>query len=96
MDKSSSFWRKTRDLIQKYEKAGVLDDWLDTIDLIRALEQEKGEGIGSKATIRMQVVRRMTSGYLNDPIKFRDNKPTQDDMDEFFNNFNRYRKKRTK
>ena len=96
VDKSSSFWRKTRDLIRKYEDAGVLDDWLDSIDLIRKMEQEKGEGIGSKATIRMQVVRRMTSGYLNDPIKFKDNKPTQDDLMEFFNNFNQYRKKRTK
>ena len=94
VDKSSSFWRKTRDLIRKYEAAGVLDDWLDTIDLIRAMEQERGEGIGKNAGVKMSVVRRMTSGYLNDPIKFRDSKPTQADLDEFFTNFNEYRKKR--
>ena len=94
VDKSSSFWRKTRDLIKKYEAAGVLDDWLDTIDLIRKMEQERGEGIGKGAGIKMSVVRRMTSGYLNDPIKFKDNKPTQEDLDEFFTNFNQYRKKR--
>jgi len=79
-----------------YALAGVLDDWLNTIDLIRAMEQERGEGRGSKAGIKMKTVRRMTSGYLNDPIKYRDSVPTQEDLEEYYSNFNKYRAKRKK
>ena len=82
--------------MQKYADAGVLDDWLDTIDLIRAMEQEKGEGKGPKAGVKMKIVRRMTSGYLNDPIGLKEFKPTQADLDEYFTNFNQYKPKRRK
>ncbi|MBL6889934.1 MAG: hypothetical protein ISR25_05530, partial [Candidatus Poseidoniaceae archaeon] len=83
------------DTMQKYEKLGVLDDWLDTIDLIRAMEIEKGEGKGPRAGIKMKTVRRMTSGYLNDPTAgFA--KPTQAMLDEYYSNFNKYRAKRKK
>ena len=96
LGKSTSYWRKNRDLMQKYADAGVLDDWLDTIDLIRAMEQEKGEGKGPKAGVKMKIVRRMTSGYLNDPIGLKEFKPTQADLDEYFTNFNQYKPKRRK
>ena len=96
LGKSTSYWRKNRDLMAEYALAGVLDDWLNTIDLIRAMEQERGEGKGPKAGIKMKIVRRMTSGYLNDPVKFRDQVPTQADLDEYFTNFNQYKPKRKK
>lgn len=96
LGKSSSYWRKNRDLMAGYALAGVLDDWLNTIDLIRAMEQERGEGKGTKAGVKMKTVRRMTSGYLNDPVAFRDSVPTQADLEEYFTNFNDYRAKRKK
>ena len=96
LGKSGSYWRKNRDIMAAYALAGVLDDWLNTIDLIRAMEQERGEGRGPKAGIKMQVVRRMTSGYLSDPIKYRDSVPTQEDLDEYYSNYNKYRAKRKK
>jgi len=93
LGKSTSWWRKNLATIQKYEAAGVLEDWLDTIDLIRAYEQEKGEGKGPRAGVKMKVVRRMTSGYLADPTNPVVQKPTQEDLDEYFFNFNKYKKK---
>jgi len=96
LGRSSGYWRKNRDVMAEYALAGVLDDWLNTIDLIRAMEQEKGEGKGPKAGVKMKIVRRMTSGYLNDPVQFRDMVPTQADLDEYFSNFNLYKPKRKK
>ena len=96
LGKSTSWWRKNMKAIQKYEAAGVLEDWLDTIDLIRAYEQEKGEGKGPKAGIKMKIVRRMTSGYLADPTNPIVKKPTKRDLDEYFFNFNKYKPKRSK
>lgn len=95
LGKSTGYWRDNRDTMRKYEELGVLDDWLDTIDLIRAMEQEKGEGKGPRAGIKMKTVRRMTSGYLNDPTAGFP-KPTQEMLDEYYSNFNKYRPKRKK
>jgi hypothetical protein len=95
LGKSSGYWRDNRDTMRKYRELGVLDDWLDTIDLIRAMEQEKGEGKGTRAGVKMKTVRRMTSGYLNDPTAGFP-KPTQEMLDEYYSNFNKYRPKRKK
>jgi len=96
LGKSTSWWRKNLATINKYREAGVLDDWLEAIDLIRAYEQEKGEGKGPKAGVKMKIVRRMTSGYLANPLDPRVSKPTQEDLDEYFFNFNKYKPKRSK
>ena len=95
LGKSGGYWRDNRDKMKKLEEEGVLDDWLDTIDLIRAMEIEKGEGKGPRAGIKMKTVRRMTSGYLNDPSAGFE-KPTQEMLNEYYSNFNMYRAKRKK
>ena len=93
LKKSTSWWRKNLGTMKVYESAGVLDDWLDSITLIRNYEIAKGEGKGPKAGIKMKTVRRMTSGYLSDPTAGF-SKPTQEDLDDYFFNFNSYKKKR--
>jgi len=93
LKKSTSWWRKNLGTMKVYESAGVLDDWLDSITLIRNYEIAKGEGKGPKAGIKMKTVRRMTSGYLSDPTAGFP-KPTQEDLDDYFFNFNSYKKKR--
>ena len=55
---------------------------------------EKDEDIrGSRATIRMKTVARMTSGFLAEPFNPNFTKPTRDDLEEFHNNFNEYKKR---
>jgi DNA invertase Pin-like site-specific DNA recombinase len=95
LGKSTSWWRKNLAIMRDYAAKGVLDDWLDTITLIRNYEQEKGEGKGPRAGIKMKTVRRMTSGYLADPTAGFP-KPTLDDLNEYFSNFNQYKSKRSK
>ena len=96
LGKSTSFVRKNRAKIAGIREAGgdeLLDDYLDTIDLVRDFMNEKDEDTrGSRATVRMKTVVRMTSGYLNDPSAGFD-KPTREDVEEYYNNFNEYKKK---
>jgi len=95
LSKSTSWVRKNKKQIEQILVDGgdqLLKDWLDTINLLRNLEIEKGAGTGPRATVRMKTVRRMTSGYLNNPKEF--DKPTQEDIMNYFDNFNEFKKKR--
>jgi DNA invertase Pin-like site-specific DNA recombinase len=96
LDKSTSFVRKNRAKIAGIREAGgdeLLDDYLDTIDLVRDFMNEKDEDVrGSRATVRMKTVVRMTSGYMNDPSAGFP-KPTREMVEEYYNNFNEYKKK---
>jgi DNA invertase Pin-like site-specific DNA recombinase len=80
--------RRLADLALK----GVLDDWLDTTDIIREFEQEFGPRQGPQATKRMLAVGRKTSGYLKFPEKYR--KPEKEDIQFYFDNFKMFQKKR--
>ena len=95
--KSTSFVRKNRDKMQTILIEGnesSLQDWLDTLDLIRAYMNEKDEDDrGSKATRRMKTVVRMVSGYLNNPNGGFP-KPTRADLEEYYNNFGLYKVKK--
>jgi DNA invertase Pin-like site-specific DNA recombinase len=95
--KSTSFVRKNRDKMQTILIEGnesSLQDWLDTLDLIRAYMNEKDEDDrGSKATKRMKTVVRMVSGYLNNPNAGFP-KPTRADIEEYYNNFGLYKVKK--
>ena len=95
--KSTSFVRKNRDKMQTILIEGnesTLQDWLDTLDLIRAYMNEKDEDDrGSKATKRMKTVVRMVSGYLNNPNAGFP-KPTRADIEEYYNNFGLYKVKK--
>ena len=67
----------------------LLEQWLTSIDLIRAMERKHGNGIGRNATVRMKAVRRMTGGFLYRPAE---HPPvTQEMIDEYFNNYNAYK-----
>lgn len=95
--KSTSFVRKNRAKHQLIlEKTGDkgLEDYFDAIDLVRNFQNEKDEDVrGSRATIRMKTVARMTSGYLAEPYNPDFSKPTRADLEEFYNNFGQYKKK---
>jgi len=94
--KSTSFVRKNRDKMQTILIEGneqSLQNWLDTLDLIRAFMNEKDEDDrGSKATKRMKTVVRMVSGYLNNPNSGLP-MPTTNDIEEYYNNFGLYKVK---
>ena len=94
--KSTSFVRKNRDKMQTILIEGneqSLQDWLSTLDLIRAFMNEKDEDDrGAKATKRMKTVVRMVSGYLNNPNAGFP-KPTTNDIEEYYNNFGLYKVK---
>ena len=97
LQKSTSFVRKNRATIGRILEQGgdeLLQDYFDTINLLRAFQNEKDEDTrGSKATVRMKTVERMTSGYLNDPAAGF-NKPTREDLEEYYNNFGLYKVKK--
>jgi len=97
LEKSTSWLRKT--LIRLSDVEGLvgtdgLMKWLDTLDLIRAMEQAHGEGMGSRATKAMRAVRRQTVAYISQPDKWP--KPTQATLDDYFTNWRKYQPKRTK
>ena len=97
LGKSTSFARKNRDKLNMILMEGddkVLTDWFDTLDMIRVFMNEKDEDDrGKKASVRMKTVIRMTSGYLNNPNAGFP-KPTQVDIEEFYNNFGDYKVKK--
>lgn len=96
LDKSTSFVRKNRQRISEIREAGgddLLNDYLDTIDLVRNFMNEKDEDTrGSRATVRMKTVLRMVSGYLNNPAAGF-SKPTRADIENYYTNFNEFKKK---
>lgn len=67
----------------------LLAKWLDSIDLIRAMERKHGNGIGKRATVRMRAVRRMTGGFIFNPAEFP--AVTQEMIDEYYTNFHAYK-----
>jgi DNA invertase Pin-like site-specific DNA recombinase len=86
--RSSSFWRKTRDKMATMNDV-QREDWFRVIDKVRAMEQEHGLGIGSKATRRMMAVRRVASGFLKQPLQFP--APSNDDLEYAFKNYNEFK-----
>jgi len=96
LGKSTSWVRKNKETLARIALEGgdeLLKDYLDTINLIRDYMNEKDEDTrGSKATVRMKTVDRMTSGYMNNPAgDF--TKPTIEDLEEYYNNFGLYKVK---
>ena len=95
LDKSTSWVRKNIARINEIRNAGgdeLLNDYLDTIDLVRNFQIEKDEyDRGTRPTVRMKTVVRMVSGYLNNPAAGFP-KPTRADIEEYYNNFNEYKK----
>jgi len=97
LNKSTSWVRKTKAQVERILVAGgdsLLADWLDAIKMVRDMEIERGEGMGKKAKAPMRAVRRMTSGYINNPMSFP--KPTDADLMNYFTNFENFKPKRQK
>jgi DNA invertase Pin-like site-specific DNA recombinase len=95
LDKSTSWVRKNRAKFAEIREKGgddLLNEYIDSINLVRDFQIEKNEfDRGSRPTIRMKTVVRMVSGYLNNPAAgFA--KPTRADLEEYYNNFNKYKK----
>jgi len=97
LQKSTSFVRKNKKKFEDIILVGgeqALTDYLETINLVRDFMNEKDEDTrGSKATVRMKTVLRMVSGYLNNPTNPNLSMPTREDLDEYYDNFNEYKKK---
>jgi DNA invertase Pin-like site-specific DNA recombinase len=93
MGRSTSWFRKARDKIATMDEK-KLSEWLNVIDMIRAMEKIYGTGLGKKAKKPMYVVRRMTSGYIFKPNDF--DTPTQNDLDEYLKNWSEYMPKRSR
>lgn len=100
--KSTSWYRKQRSRIENLLLKGgeaKLNEWYDVMEMIRNMEIENGRGIARKGfktrvSEKMKAVRRMTSGYENQPFDFV--APTDADLMEYFTNFNLYKPKRSK
>lgn len=85
----SKSWVDKQRIKQDKMTPHVLEKWLSVIDMIRDLEKVKGNGIGPRASVRMKAVRRMTGGFLFQPSQFP--APTQEDIMEYFTNYNDYK-----
>ena len=100
--KSTSWYRKQRSRIENLLLKGgeaKLNEWYNVMEMIRNMEVENGRGIARKGfktrvSEKMKAVRRMTSGYENQPFDFP--APTDADLMEYFTNFNLYKPKRSK
>jgi len=87
--------RKINTIIIEGKKIGndnLIDEYLDTTDLIREYEQTFGPRFGSKSTKRMEALSRKTSGYLATPWKYP--KPSREDLDFYRENFKDFLPKR--
>jgi len=93
MNRSTSWFRKARDKMATMDEK-KLEEWLNVVDMIRAMEKTHGSGLGKSAKKKMYVVRRMTSGYIFRPNDF--DTPTQNDLDEYLNNWKEYMPKRSR
>jgi len=82
---------RLQDIALQGDKA--LEDWFQVTDIIRRYEQEYGPRVGPNATKRMKAVGRKTSGYLKEPNNFP--KPTEEDIQFYFDNFKDFQPKRT-
>ena len=95
LSKSTSWFRKRRDFLAKVRERGgdeLVEQWLDTTDRIRAIQQGLGKSAEDKK--RQRAVLRMTSGFLQEPFNFP--VPTDADLNEYFTNFKEYQPKRKK
>ena len=92
LGRSKSWAKDNKRRLESLALLGVLDDWLDTTDIVREFEQEFGPRQGPQATKRMLAVGRKTSGYLKFPEKYR--KPEREDIQFYFDNFKMFQKKR--
>jgi DNA invertase Pin-like site-specific DNA recombinase len=82
---------RLQDIALQGDKA--LEDWFEVTDIIRGFEQEFGTRVGPDASKRMKAVGRKTSGYLKEPNNFP--KPTEEDIQFYFDNFKDFQPKRT-
>ena len=94
LEKSTSWTRKTRSRLNGIMEMDKLDEWLSVIEKIRDMEIQHGQGFGKGASPRMKAVRRMTSGYIDNPSKME--APTQSDLEEYYENYLKYQPKRQK
>jgi len=102
LGRSTSWVRKQKRRIEDLLMNGgdkKLKEWMDTMTRIRNMEIERGRGIARKGfktnvSTKMAAVRRMTSGYENEPFDFPT--PTPAMLEEYFTNFNLYKPKRSK
>ena len=95
LSKSTSWFRKRRDLLAKIRERGgdeLVETWLDTTDKIRTIQQGLGKSAEDKKKER--AVLRMTSGFLQQPFDFP--APTDADLNEYLTNFKLYLPKRRK
>lgn len=102
LGRSTSWVRKQKRRIEDLLMNGgdaKLKEWMDTMNRIREMEIERGRGIARKGfktnvSVKMAIVRRMTSGYENEPFNFP--APTPEMLEEYFTNFNLYKPKRSR
>ena len=102
LGRSSSWVRKQKARIELLLMNGgdkKLKEWMDAMNRIREMEIERGRGIARKGfktnvSTKMAAVRRMTSGYENEPLVFP--APTPEMLEDYFINFNLYKPKRGK
>jgi len=88
LGKSSSFFRKTRDKLATMTEAQQ-EEWLGVIDMVRAMEQQYGLGVGKNAIRRMMAVRRVASGFLKQPLQF--DAPTKESLEYAYKNYNEFK-----
>jgi len=91
LSRSTSWVQKSKKKLYSMDEY-LRNKWLEVTDLIRDMEVKHGNGIGNRATVRMKTVRRMTSGFLFTPNNFP--APTQEDLDNYYNNYNDFKPKR--
>ena len=97
MGRSTAWWRKNRDFLAEVRERGgdkLLNQWLDTSDRIREIEQRFNFGRKAEEKKILRAVRRMTSGFVQEPFNFP--QPTEEDLTEYITNFKQYQPKRTK
>ena len=100
--RSTSWWKKQKSRIESLLLSGgdkKEEEWFKVMEMIRNMEIERGRGIAKKGTkartsVRMQIVRRMTSAYENQPMDFPT--PTREMLEEYYTNFNEYKPKRSR
>ncbi|MBL6743883.1 MAG: recombinase family protein [Candidatus Poseidonia sp.] len=96
LSKSSSWFRKRRDFFRDVLERGgeeAVENWLMTTDMMR--ERLATLNLKNKEDKKKErALKRMTSGFLKFPYEFP--MPTEDDLDEYMNNFQAYQPKRNK
>lgn len=97
LGRSTSWFRKNRDFFRLITERGgdsLLETWLDLSDKIRRIENEQRGGKTKEEAKKLKAVRRMTSGFVQEPFNFPI--PTDEMLEEYLTNFKEYQPKRTK